>query len=195
MEQFTARQQEIIDAAIYLIEQGGIQNVTMKNIAKHLGISEPAIYRHFESKMDILFSMLERFKQRSKNHLIRAQSVKASGVMQLRTIFLEHVGQFRENPHMAAVVFSEEAFQDHSRLAETVFLIMNFAHETIIEIIREAQQQGQIRDDIPGEHLTLLILGALRLMVKRWRLSNYGFDLKTESERMWCSLQTLLQKN
>ena len=192
MTEFTTRQQEIIEQAIKLIHQGGIQRVTMKNLSKRLGISEPAIYRHFESKRAILLSMLGQFKQRSKNHLIRALEMEGTNIARLETVFLEHSGQFVKNPHMTSVVFSEEAFQDDSGLSETVFAVMSFAHDTIADIIGEAQKVGEIRPDVPKEHLALIILGALRLMVKRWRLSNYAFDLEQESRRVWRSLQTLL---
>ena len=190
--ELTARQKEIVEVAIRLIHEGGIQHVTMKNLAHALGISEPAIYRHFQNKMDILLSMLEQFKQRSATHLQRARSLNESGMKQLETIFLEHSGQFSTHPHMSAVVFSEEAFQDNSQLSEKIFSVMTLAHDTIVEIIDSAQQHREIRDDIPKEHLALMILGALRLMVKRWRLSNYAFDLKEESHRVWASLSTLL---
>lgn len=192
MTEFTARQQEIIEAAIKLIHEGGIQKVTMKNLSQRLGISEPALYRHFKNKMDILLSMLEQFKQRSQNHLSHAQSLEGSALTKLESIFLEHTGQFAVNPHMTAVVFSEEAFQDDSRLSEIVFSVMSLAHDTIAEIIAEAQKNGEIRSDIPKEHQTLVILGALRLMVKRWRLSNYSFDLNRERVQVWNSLKTLL---
>lgn len=192
MAEFTARQKEIIDTAIRLIHQGGIQRLTMKNIAKQLGISEPAIYRHFESKMELILSMLAQFKLRSGEHLSRARSLHNSGIKQLETIFLEHSGQFATHPHMTAVVFSEEAFQDDKRLAKEVFSVMTNAHDTITEIIEQAQQTGEIRDDIPKEHLTLMILGTLRMMVKRWRLSGYAFDLEQESIQVWETLRTLL---
>ena len=192
MAELTARQKEIIEVAIKLIHEGGIQRLTMKNLAKHLGISEPAIYRHFENKMDILLSMLSQFKQRSGEHLSRALSFNDSGLLQLETIFLEHSGQFATHPHMTAVVFSEEAFQDDTRLSEKIFSIMTLAHDTILDIIDRAQKDGEIRNDIPKEHFALVILGSLRLMVKRWRLSDYSFDLKQERIRVWESLKTLL---
>ena len=193
MPKFTARQQDIIEQAIKLIHEGGIQSVTMKNLSKRLGISEPAIYRHFDSKRAILISMLEQFKQRSKNHLLRALEMEGTSLARLELVFLEHSGQFAANPYMTAVVFSEEAFQDDALLSETVFAVMSFAHDTIAEILGEAQRAGDIRGDIPQEHFALIILGALRLMVKRWRLSNYSFELKEESRRVWNSLRILLE--
>lgn len=195
MVEFTERQREIIEAAIKLMDQGGIQSLTMKNIAAALGISEPAIYRHFQSKMDLLLSMLGQFKQRSGDHLRRARALEAPGLTQLETIFLEHAGQFAKNPHMTAVVFSEEAFQDDRRLSDEVFAIMQFAHATIAEIIAQAQHTGEIRDDVPKEHLALMMLGSLRLMVKQWRMSGYAFNLNEESQRVWQSLKTMFTEN
>ena len=192
MTEFTERQKEIIETAIKLIDEGGIQNVTMKQIAARLGITEPAIYRHFASKADILLSMLEQFQFRSKGHLTKARSANISNLQKVETIFLEHSGQFLERPHMTSVVFSEEAFQDDARLADIIFSVMNAAREGMTEIIAAAQQAQEIRGDIPAEHLALMILGALRLLVKRWRLSKFGFDLHQESQAVWQSLKTLI---
>ena len=61
-----------------------------------------------------------------------------------------------------------------------------------MEVIAEAQHKGEIRSDIPKEHLALIILGTLRLMIKRWRLSGYAFDLRQESRQVWHSLKTLI---
>jgi hypothetical protein len=45
---------------------------------------------------------------------------------------------------------------------------------------------------MPKEHLALIIQGTLRFLVKRWYLSEYSFDLRQESERVWASLKILL---
>ena len=57
----TVRQQEIVEKSIRLISEKGIQGFTIKNLAKSVGISEPAIYRHFESKIEILITILNQF--------------------------------------------------------------------------------------------------------------------------------------
>ena len=51
--QLTTRQKQITQIALELIASGGIQNLTIKNIAAQLKITEPAIYRHFNSKAEI----------------------------------------------------------------------------------------------------------------------------------------------
>ena len=57
----TTRQKQITQIALELIASGGIQNLTIKNIAAQLKITEPAIYRHFSTKAEIITAMLRRF--------------------------------------------------------------------------------------------------------------------------------------
>ena len=47
---FTERQIEIMEAATLRIDKYGIQELTIKNLASDLNLSEAALYRHFKSK-------------------------------------------------------------------------------------------------------------------------------------------------
>lgn len=58
---FSKRQQQIIETAIKLIAEKGIQNLTIKNISKEIGITEPALYRHFDNKLEILKGIIQYF--------------------------------------------------------------------------------------------------------------------------------------
>lgn len=57
-QQRKARRQ-IIEAAAGLFEEYGYKGTSMKAIASAVGISAPALYWHFPSKEDILFSYIE----------------------------------------------------------------------------------------------------------------------------------------
>ena len=59
---FTKRQQQIVETAIGLIAHKGIQNLTIKNLALQIGISEPALHRHFKNKLEIMKSILKYFQ-------------------------------------------------------------------------------------------------------------------------------------
>ena len=55
----TERQIEILHETKELIGEKGIQNFTIKNLASKMSFSEPAIYRHFKDKTEILTSLLK----------------------------------------------------------------------------------------------------------------------------------------
>jgi AcrR family transcriptional regulator len=51
--------QEILDAAIALIADRGDEAVSMRAIARAVGVSPPAVYLHFSDKRELMFAVLE----------------------------------------------------------------------------------------------------------------------------------------
>ncbi|MBN2280760.1 MAG: TetR/AcrR family transcriptional regulator [Candidatus Marinimicrobia bacterium] len=193
--EFTDRQKEIINAAIQLIAEKGIQQLTIKNLSQKIGIVEGAIYRHFNSKIDILLGILTSFEHRigTMGEKFNAASGE-DAVGNLQTIFANTFKNFKTNPALAAVIFSEEIFQNDKKLSQKVFSIMQKNQATLQSIIRAGQQAGTIRDDISEKQLTLVLTGSLRLLVTEWRLSEYAFDLTREGKKLWISIGNLLTK-
>ncbi len=190
---FTARQQEIIQAAIDLIARDGIQSVTIKNLASAIGVTEAAIYRHFNSKLDILLGILRLFKQQQTELVKAIQQQKSGALERLEAFFRHRFQQFVENPALAAVIFSEEIFQNDQKLALAIHEVMEMSQRYFRGIILEGQSSQEIRTDISDEQLALIVLGSMRLLVARWHLSHYQFDLLQEGEKLWLSLKKILR--
>lgn len=53
------RRGEILDAALTVFGESGYEAGTMREIAKRVGVSEPALYRHYDSKEAILAEIVE----------------------------------------------------------------------------------------------------------------------------------------
>ena len=195
MKTFTDRQLEIINAAIGLIADKGIQQFTIKNLASKIGFAEGAVYRHFDSKMEILLSILTMFKGDKNSALSQIQSsTRIDALTKLQTLFQERFAHFSANPAIAAVIFSEEIFQNDKRLSEEVFRIMQESQDIVRSVIENGQKRGQMRTDISAKQLSLLIIGALRLLVTQWRLSGFAFDLKKEGRKLWKSITQIVTK-
>lgn len=196
MAEFSARQQQIIEESIRLISERGIQELTIKNISEQIGITEPALYRHFKNKMDIILSILEHFEQNTKKFFDRlVPQPDESAIDSVETIFLMRIQGFANNPALASVIFSEELFRNYPALTDKVRQIMNLHQSKLQELLQHAQMTGQFDITIPPDHIGIIILGALRLLVTRWRLSKYSFDLMQEGTQLWKSIKTLLRQN
>ena len=152
MIDFTERQKNIIETAITIIAQNGIQHLTIKNISKNLGISEPAIYRHFDSKMDILLAILMNFKTSSKAMIQRILASGKPPVEQIEMIFFTHFSKFAANPALAATLFSEEIFQNDKRLSREVAAIMTLSQKTIETLIQKGQQRDRKSTRLNSSH-------------------------------------------
>ena len=67
-EQTKNRKKEIIEAVLSILETHGIGGIRTARIAKIIGFSEAAIYKHFKSKNEILAYVLdERLKITKSN--------------------------------------------------------------------------------------------------------------------------------
>lgn len=189
MNQFTNRQNEIIQASIKLISDKGIQKFTTKSLSLMLGVSEPAIYRHFSGKRDILLSLLLMIKEKSAN------IPQYNGSLEhIEKMFIIQTNQFIENPALAAIIFSEEIFQNDEEMSSLVNSMLNERHEIILNIIKKEQEKSIIRSDISAHQLTIIIMGTLRLIISKWKLNSYNFDLKSEIKESWLALSIILTK-
>lgn len=190
---YSKRQNEIIETSIKLIAKGGIQNLTIKALANAMGVSEPAIYRHFKSKVEILTTLITRVLNES--FFVPDESEMRSGSLkQIESTFRKQIEQFIKNPALTAVIFSEEIFQNERQLSVAVNSMMDAKYESLLKIINREQDADVIRKDIPATSITNIIMGTIRLIVKKWNLSGFSFDLMKEFTETWKSLSLMLNQ-
>ncbi len=186
------RQREIIEVSLELIAENGIQGLTIKNLAKKIGFSESAIYRHYENKIQILTAILDYFNYNSKLLLSSLDQPDTDAVSKIQNLLIKQFQVFNTSPSLVAVIFSEELFRNEEILTKKVSEIMNNKTFALTHIIKTGQEKGQIRNDIDASHLSAMVMGSLRLYVKQWHMSNYGFDLIQKGNEFANSISKLL---
>ncbi len=189
----STRQKEIVGAAIELISKGGIQELTTKNLATKLKLSEPALYRHFRNKRDILLAILKFFQENQTAMYARIAAAGDSPLRTLENMIGEVFRNFAARPAMATIIFAEGMFQNDKRLSAVLYAIMDERQAQFAALIGGGQAAGGARKDIDKQQLALLTMGAMRLLVTRWRLSGFAFDLAKEGESLLGSLRKLLR--
>ena len=188
----TERQVQILDLSIKLIDNNGIQGFTIKNLSKEIGISEPAIYRHFESKTAILVAILDNFKEMVLKMYSQFTDSDSSAIGNIQSVFTKMLDVFSAQPSIISVIFSEEIFKNEVVLKNKIVEIQNFHQTKIEDIIEKGQEANNIRNDIDKTTLALIYMGAFRLLVKRWDLNGSNFDLKSEGEKLISSFKLFI---
>ena len=189
---FSPRQIEIIEAATKLIGETGIQNVTTKHLAEEIGFSEPALYRHFKGKTDILVSVLEYFKMKMRSALDPLLAEQESGLGKIHQLIKYQFDLFSKNPAVIMVIFAETSFQYDKKLSATVNKLLKQKQQLVLNMLKEGVEDGSIRKDADLEQLTSIILGSMRFNVLQWRLSNFEFDVKKKGVELWQTINLLI---
>jgi len=192
---FSERQQQIIEHAIKIIDDKGIQGLTIKNMSKSVGISEPAIYRHFESKTDIILAILNTLEDAADLFSQIMTSRQGKAIEKIGLIFQKMVAMFTENPSLVSVIFAEEIFKNEAVLKAKILKVLDKNEETLEYILKTGQEDGNVRTDINNKVLALIIMGSLRLLVKRWYMGNYVFALNTEVDHLLETIRILIDTN
>ncbi|MCK4529791.1 MAG: TetR/AcrR family transcriptional regulator, partial [Candidatus Marinimicrobia bacterium] len=94
----TERQTQILNSSMELIADKGIQGFTIKNLSEKIGITEPAIYRHFESKTDILNTILNNFKEMIAMITLMLADTDGIAIDKISLMFSKLLEIFNEQP-------------------------------------------------------------------------------------------------
>ena len=195
MQEFTDRQIEIMEAATNRISKFGIQNLTIKTLAEDIGLSEPALYRHFKSKNEILWSLLEYFKTEMKNR-IQSISFKTSDseADKLRAIFNSQLQTFVSKPAIVSVIFAESIFHYEENLSNKVAEIMDMMQDFVKANIKRGQELKQYNNFIGASILTTIIIGGMRMTVLKWKLSNHKSNLVKDGKAVLEGILKMIEK-
>lgn len=178
IEGYTDRQIEIIEAATRRIDQYGIQNLTIKNLASDINVTEPALYRHFKSKNDILMSLLNYFITRMENRISSISLNKEKSPSEnLIDLFNFQFKTFTERPAVVSVIFAENIFHFDEGLSLKVSQILELMQGYVEKNIVKGQLNGDFSNQIHPSTLSTILLGGIRLTVLKWKLSGNKTDL------------------
>ena len=180
-DELTARQREIIERALELLVEIGARGFTMKRLAEKIGVTEAALYRHFETKNDIMLAIVRDFDERARNDLAKALPSGWRGVEAFITARVEQVAQ---RPALARALFTEELFVESRECAELMTNMFKRHRERMLEAFQEAKESGEIRDDISNDLLFTMVFGAVRQLVKEWARSKAAFSLDRKRDEL-----------
>lgn len=190
----TKRQKEIIEVALELISEKGIQGFTIKNLSQKIGITEPAIYRHYDNKIHILIAILDLMKSNTEQIFNKELNNDNKAIDKIEHLFTKHFASFSATPSLVSVIFSEEIFRNEPILIDKISGIVEKNYKILTTIITNGQKNNELRNDIEAKHLSTIIMGSLRLFVKKWQFSGYSYNLSKEGKKLFKSIKLLIIK-
>lgn len=186
------RQKIIIDEAINIIHEGGYGSLSIRELASKVKISEPAIYRHFLNKEDIVMGILARigeFDITLQSDLSNSSSVDNK----LLRFIMFHFDFLNNNKEMTSVLFAEEIFNQSDILKNKLMNIIEHRKSLLNAIIEQGITEGHIKD-IGSSEIATMILGFIRLTVLEWRLSMFRFDLRERGNSVVEAIYQMIRK-
>ncbi len=155
------RKGDIINHAIDLIVEHGLAGTTMSKIAIKVGVTEPALYRHFKNRKDIMEAALDRAGER----LITGFTIEEENVPKyIRNISLLTYQTLTAHPKEARLVLEFICAPSSEDLGENVINNLLMTLDFFQNLLDEGIRQETVRPDIDRELIA-------------WELFSLGFTL------------------
>ncbi len=154
----------ILSTAKDMIAEVGFHKTTTANLAKRANISEGTIYRHFESKEDILLHILKNLEDSYTRFIVGCREATDGGFATIQAILESHMGFVQENEADIKIVLSTYGILDTAKksMATLVYKMESFFEDCL----REAEKKGVTKPVPPRETaliLVTLLFGLMRL--------------------------------
>lgn len=120
----TPRQEEIVEAAIGVVREEGWSSLTVRRLAERLGVTDPALYRHFAGKGELALAIAGRMQASllGPARAIAADS-RLSARKKIERILVHHVDLVLATDGLPVLLIAEAATGDPA-MAERLRAIM-----------------------------------------------------------------------
>lgn len=172
------RQQEIVSAARKLIVKYGSEHVTIKKMAKEIGVSEAAIYRHFKSKRDILSFLVDDIEATLMDDIDQGSTGDANTLIRLEKIAMHHISSIEQRKGVGFQVIAEIISLGDKKLNKKIYDVINKYTGRIAGILAEGVETGVMRNDLDPAAASVMFFGMTQGLVNIWSLGQYSFDLQ-----------------
>ncbi len=141
----------LIDAALELIEERGVAALTLREVARRVGVTHAAPQRHFADRAALVAAVAEQGFRGLGAHVeaVRASTPARTPAQRLRALGVAYVEYALAHPAHLRVMFSPEV-ADKSRHPELA-AAAQAVHQALVEQIASGQKQGSVAPGDPDE--------------------------------------------
>jgi TetR/AcrR family transcriptional regulator, fatty acid metabolism regulator protein len=176
---YTKAKTAVLTAASIVIREDGPRAATLKNIATQAGITEPAIFRHFDGVdglFDGLFTVFERVYDRSFN---AADSDELHGLAKLRAVGSDVADCLASSRDFAYIlVYARHVFRGYPELKAKVSEYDVKGQALVLGCVNESIKSGELRSDLDPVSVATSVIGTLYLTAIFWIESGFAFGIR-----------------
>jgi len=166
------RKESILDTALKVMSEKGIEATTMREIAKAEGISETLLYRFFKNKQEVFLAIIQTRAEKTYQNLEElAETIRGmipDPRVTLPLIWKLVKKRLLENRDLISLMGKERAklreqFKDLKPFGRKI--IENFQklqfESTLTDYFKRCQDEGNLRKDVDPKHVTRMFLGLM----------------------------------
>ena len=189
------RREQIADAALRLVAENGVGAVTVRRVAKVVGISAAALYRHYKDKASILAAVLDEHYEILSGDIRRSRAEAKGPLDALHRLYVRSMALVARYCALPVVFLSDALWTGDVRLRRLLLAHHNALRAAFLELIRAAQASGEIRKDIGADQLLVFYEGLVAMPALMRVRCVEDVDLARQTDANWALFTQAMQRN
>lgn len=178
------RKAEIVATVLRLADELGPDRLTTQAVADAVGLTQPAIFRHFPSKQALWVAVAETIAERMTAAWESELAIYNEPDQRLAALVRVQFRQIEANPAIPAILHSRELQSENAELRQSFQMLMMHFQGLLLAELTRARDAGLVRADLAPEDGTVLLISLVQGMAIRWSLGNRSFPLAKEGARL-----------
>ena len=150
------RKQDILNCAEELIQNSGLENLSIAQVAKKAGLAVGTIYLYFPKKEDIIAHLTIKSREILLQKFVESGASTNDAIQRVRQMLWAYFNFYKEHPFYHQLV---SFYETNAGLEEPEDLLMASRKitEYVIAVIQSGKAQGIIHQDVDESEFSFLL--------------------------------------
>jgi TetR/AcrR family transcriptional regulator len=184
-----SRKQQILQALAHMLEVHPGELITTAGLAKEVGVSEAALYRHFPSKYKMYESLIEFIEEAVFSRISRILDEDMPADARCEKILWLVLSFAEKNPGLARLLYGDALAGERDKLRMRVMQFFDRLNTQFRQIFREAEVRENLRMAAPASLSAALLVAVLDGKISQYARSSFR-EMPTQGwKEQWQLLQ------
>ncbi len=156
-----SRKDQILQALARMLEAAPGQRITTAALAREVGVSEAALYRHFPSKARMFEGLIKFIEDTLFARITRIINEEDSAEIRCHNILLLLLTFCDKNPGMTRLLTGDALAGETERLRERIAQFFSRLEAQLKQVLREAQIREHLKTTISPTALANVFLASV----------------------------------
>jgi TetR/AcrR family transcriptional regulator len=158
MTKKSSRRQQILEALAHMLEESPGERITTAGLAKTVGVSEAALYRHFPSKAKMFEGLIEFIEDNIFSRVSLIIDNEATALARCEKILGLLLTFAERNPGMSRILIGDALIGETERLRARINQFYDRLETQLRQILRDAELREGVRPTIPVSSAVNLLM-------------------------------------
>lgn len=170
-----------VEAVVELAGEQNPTDITTAAIAKRMGLTQGALFRHFANKSAILQAVMEWVAERLLGRVDKAIQSASSPLAALEAAFMTHIDFVAQHPGVPRMLFGELQRAEESPAKLMVRTMIRGYSERLRRLIEDGKAQGELAADLDADAAATLFIGSIQGLVMQSLIAGNVKTIRTNA--------------